>query len=63
MELKQREEELGEKISHRDRNIQALEVGMRKLEDTIQQLNKEIDRKGKEIHKARSEASRELRLV
>lgn len=62
-DLEQASEEFGEKITLRDRNIKSLESDLRKLEEGIQKLNLEIEEKGKEILKVRSDANRKLRFV
>lgn len=61
--MEQVSEEFGEKITQRDRTMRSLETDLRKLEECIQKLNLDIEEKGNEILKVRSDATRKLRFV
>ena len=60
--MEQVSEDFGEKITQRDRTIRSLETDIRKLEEGIQKLNLDIEEKGNEILKVRSDANKKLRF-
>ncbi|XP_077992383.1 protein FAM184A-like [Glandiceps talaboti] len=69
IELKQRQEmehrdkvqDLQEDLRHRERHIDNVEADIRELKESISQLNKELDFKGQEVLKIRSETNAKLR--
>ncbi|XP_064630713.1 protein FAM184A-like [Lineus longissimus] len=54
-------QELQEDIRHRDRHIKNLEDEIAKLQAAIEDLAKEVDSKGKEILRVRSDANQQIR--
>ncbi|XP_041368165.1 protein FAM184A-like [Gigantopelta aegis] len=57
-----RAEELQGEITHRERHIRNLEDDLKSLKADLAKLNREIDIKGKEILRIRSEATNQLKL-
>jgi archaellum component FlaC len=56
-------QDLQAEIRHRDRHIKNLEEELLKLQAAIDDLAKEVESKGKEILRVRSDANQQIRWV